>query len=355
LSNRLLTISIPTYCRPEYLVECLDALLISSRSLSKSDLAQIEVCVFDNSEDDDRSRLVCESNRYTPLNLLYKKNMDNIGSDKNILQSLLAPKSRYVAIMSDDDFVETKYFSHILRTINDFDPDIIFLKAYGLTGKNDLIRPLNFSKNKIFTSPIPLLFDRLIQVGFVSTAVYRRDKIDDSVVQDSVGTNLVQVGACFSVMANMSSAIYSGENMVKVTRNNSGGYSPILVFYTKFFQIMQKFNYYGMSERQFFRFKNKMLLVFYSRNFAQHFRAAGKGLFGDEKEILDDAFLGNNSYRFLIRKLFIMNNTFSYMMLSLIFVLANVVYYPGRFFDFLNHIVNYSIKKISNLLIKSKK
>ena len=348
LNKPLLTISIPTYCRSEYLAKCLDALLLSSGSLPESDLAKIEVCIFDNSENDDSSLLICKRSIYKKLNLVYKKNSENIGSDRNILQSLLAPKSKYVAIMSDDDFVEKDYFLHVLKIINNDDPDLIFLKAYGLTGKDDMFSSTLMSsyKYKIYTSPISLLFDRLIQVGFVSTTIFKRDKIDDSIAMESVGTNLVQVGACFSIMENMTSATYSAKNLVKVTRNNSGGYSPIIVFYSKLFNLMQNFNNFGMSNKELFKFKNKLLLVFYSRSFAQYFRSSGRGLAGDERKILDDAFIDNNIYRLLIQKLFIVNNAFSFSFLSLIFVMANLAYYPGRFFDFLIHALNYFHRKL---------
>lgn len=341
LDKYMLTVSIPTYNRPVYLENCLDALLKSAANLSALALRDICVKVFDNSEND-ASKVIAENKKYFPLNLSYVKNGVNIGSDNNIMQSILCFDSEYVAVMGDDDYVNQNYFPHVLSLIETNKFDLVFLKSYGLTTSKDLIRPLQLPILRYFDNPRDILMDRLIQVGFISTIIYRRSLINDDQVRRSYGSNLIQVAACFSVMDKMKYAVYSGLNIVGVTRNNSGGYSPVDIFYCKFFDLLSLHNNFGMSESQLSSFKNRMLFVFYSRSFAQYMRVNKMPLSKIEMSNLDSAFKGSIVYKYFFRRLFLKSSKFTFNILSVTFIASNLVLYPSRMLDFLAHAINYS-------------
>jgi abequosyltransferase len=79
----LLSICIPTFNRRKYLQECFES-IITQDGFNEQD---IEIVISDNASEDDTSSLVYEyMNRYS--NIVYHRNEENIGADRNVLQIL---------------------------------------------------------------------------------------------------------------------------------------------------------------------------------------------------------------------------------------------------------------------------
>lgn len=340
MSNKLFTLAIPTYNRPKYLDICLNRILIAYSNLSNSDKHLIEILISDNSENN-LSTDVVNQKKYEPLNITYIKNDTNIGSDQNLANCYIKSSGVHVSLMGDDDFVEDDYFIKILPIAKKMQYVVIFIKVYGYTLSEDEKRPNSNQKNIIFKTSIDALFHRNIQLGFISGLILRRDKINEQNINYGVGTNLVQVNACLNILsAHDNESIYLPINLVGTTRNNTGGYNPVKVLYENYFELLNNFDNLGLTNQQLNRLKNKMLYTFYSRNFAQYIRANNMGLSEYDFKKLDESFYNNYFYRYIIRKMFKNNSRLNFNLLTLIFILSNIFYYPSRIADFLKHATN---------------
>ena len=75
---KLLTLSIPTYNRPNYLSICLSRIVAASENIEKSERKLFSVLVSDNS-DNVFSKEVVNSEKFKSLRINYIKNEKNIG------------------------------------------------------------------------------------------------------------------------------------------------------------------------------------------------------------------------------------------------------------------------------------
>jgi len=340
MNKQLFTLSIPTYNRPEYLDICLNRILISFSKLDEYDQSLIEILVSDNSENN-LSTAIISQKKYKVLNISYIKNETNIGSDQNLANCYIKSNGEYVSLMGDDDFIEDDYFQEILPIIKKMQYSIIFLKFYGYTFSANEKRPEINQQNIVFKTSADALIHRNIHICFISGLIFRKNNISDEVINSGVGTNLVQVNACFNILNELNKeSIYLPMNLVGCSRNNTGGYNPVKVFFENYFNLLSNFNNLGLKNKQLEKLKNKMLYTFYSRNFAQYMRNNNSGLSNNDLISLDKSFHKNYLYRFFIRRAFQVYSRLNFNLLSIIYIFSNIFYYPSRIADFLKHMSN---------------
>jgi len=340
MNNKLFTLAIPTYNRSEYLDICLNRILIAYSKLNNGDKDLIEILVSDNSENV-LSTEVVNKKKYQILNINYIKNRINIGSDQNLANCYIQSNGVYTSLMGDDDFVEQDYFQKILPIIKELKYSVIFVKAYGYTSSSNENRPKTNYHNLVFKTSKDALLHRNIHIGFISGVIFRRDKINEKEINSGVGSNLVQVNACFNALNEFNKeSIYIPSNLVGSTRNNTGGYNPVKVFYKNFFDLLEKYENLGLSEKQLRKLKNKILLTFYTRNFAQYIRNNNIGLSKEDLEMLDQSFKRNFFYKLFLRRMLQSSSRINFNLLTIIYITSNIFYYPSRFADFLKHANN---------------
>jgi hypothetical protein len=128
------------------------------------------------------------------------------------------------------------------------------------------------------------------------------------------------------------------------TRNNTGGYDPIEIFGTSFFNIVEKYTALNASVSFKSALKKKMLHTFYNRSVAQFSRRTGSVLSRTSLSVFDCWFGKSFTYKFFYRPLFCRNSNFSFNMLSLAYVLGNVFYNPTvKISDFVYHLKTYLV------------
>lgn len=357
--KKLLTVAIPTYNRDKYLYSCLSCIYESFSRLNELDRNSIEIIVSDNSENNDSLEVV-RLKEFSKLRIIYIKNIKNIGSDQNLANSYIKSNSTYSMLIGDDDYVEKCFFKEILPILRENIYNVIFFKYYGHTYSSLEKSPKIKDRNVIFNNPEDALFDRNISITFISGMILRRDCLNEVEINNGVGTNLVQVNACFRLLGMKNAkSILINKFLVGAVRNNSGGYNPVEIFLNKFFSILKDFNNFGMTSQKLKKLKNKILYTFYTRNFAQYMKKKDGALSKNDFDILDKAYSSNIIYLLFIKRLFKKNNKFNYTLLSIIYICANVIYYPSKIFDFLRHFKNLlnrtlkiNIKKIKYKKIK---
>lgn len=124
---RLLTIAIPTWNRAPYLEANLRRI---TGILDSFQVSEIEILVVDNASSDNTSEVVGDFQENFDF-VKYIKNDENIGPIANFLKAISLVETKYLHLLSDDDFLDEKYFEYIPRILNDQDYGVIFFDSYG--------------------------------------------------------------------------------------------------------------------------------------------------------------------------------------------------------------------------------
>ncbi len=124
----LLSICIPTFNRPENLLNCLNSL---SKQKSKD---KFEVCISDNCSNVNIKKLITPYKK--KLNINFKKNKKNLGFAMNVLKVSLQAKGEFIWFLGDDDLATKNSISYLLNLIKkNKDVDFYFINSNHLDKK----------------------------------------------------------------------------------------------------------------------------------------------------------------------------------------------------------------------------
>ena len=121
----LLSICIPTYNRPESLLNCLNSL---AKQKNKKDF---EVCISDNCSKKNIKNLIKPFRK--KLNIKYKKNRKNLGFTLNVLKVSLMAKGEFIWFLGDDDLTvnnSVKYLTNLIKKKRNI--DFFWINSYYL-------------------------------------------------------------------------------------------------------------------------------------------------------------------------------------------------------------------------------
>jgi hypothetical protein len=158
--NKFLSISIPTYNRSQKLIQNLSILIKCIEQY------EIPIYVFDNSDNFETNDLLIN---FTYPFIYYSKNKTNIGAEKNFIQALRSPATKYVWLFGDDDTFNTIEFEKLLKFIllNEVDLIILNQKSFRKKVFNDL-----------YINDINLLFQNYIaHMTYISSLIFSKDLI----------------------------------------------------------------------------------------------------------------------------------------------------------------------------------
>ena len=114
----LVSICVPTYKRVEYLLQSLDILELASR------VSEVEIVICDNdpSPYNETKDLI---KRYNNLNIVYMKNSENIGIDRNMIRTIEIASGKYCFWLGDDDIISNESVDKLLSTVENTEFDLI--------------------------------------------------------------------------------------------------------------------------------------------------------------------------------------------------------------------------------------
>lgn len=232
----LLSIAIPTRNRHTFLDKSLKSL---NSQIEECD-SLIEIIVSDNS-DNNLTKEVVERYNLLNLNIIYKRNLNNIGSDANVAQCFNMSKGKYVHIFCDDDIYCKNTLRKVLDEIKKRDYGSIFLRPYGFFEDHEKEYPFNLNHRNG-----PLKIDDFLvkissQMTLASANIINKSLIKDIDANDYCGTNLVQVNLLLDAVTRSESCYYFKDYIIAVQKNNSGGYDLYDVFINKFGSILQSY------------------------------------------------------------------------------------------------------------------
>lgn len=172
--KELLSISIPTRNRSKYLKELLHSIKVQfEKNNCISDF--VKIYIFDNVSNDDTFEVVKTSG----LDIIYKKNNQNIGGGRNIFQAYTSVKGQYVWVIGDDELIPENTIDLILQLINIHHPHLIINKDSSY--KTFVELPLTFPSYSDFAkfaqahNPHLLIAHSLISTNIILKSCYDAD------------------------------------------------------------------------------------------------------------------------------------------------------------------------------------
>ncbi len=112
----LISICIPTYNRPENLLNCLNSLSLQTNK-------NFEVCISDNCSDHDIKKIIEPFKE--KLNIKFSKNEKNLGAALNFLKVASMSESEFIWFLGDDDLLIPSAIEEITKLIK-VNPDCDF-------------------------------------------------------------------------------------------------------------------------------------------------------------------------------------------------------------------------------------
>lgn len=182
----VLSICIPTYNRAEYIGEAIESVL-SQITPEIKDL--VEICISDNASTDNTNEIVKQFQEKNICKIIYHKNEENIGADRNFLKVIEIANGEYCWYLGSDDILVDKSLHFILKEINNNKNDIYLFnrEEYSI----DLSRKIgnsdwfNFKGNKEFDFSKIKISEYLKDINelggifsFISAIVFKKENWD---------------------------------------------------------------------------------------------------------------------------------------------------------------------------------
>ena len=140
-NEKILSICIPTYNRASLLNRLLG--ILETELLDIHDI--VDICISDNCSTDETQQICLEWQKKLPI--VYSKNLENIGYDRNVLNVTKMVNSKYLWFMGDDDLVVNGSVKKLVRDIANVDVGVVYLNQFF---RNQWVFDFDFKDFRIF-------------------------------------------------------------------------------------------------------------------------------------------------------------------------------------------------------------
>ncbi len=216
MSNKL-SICIPTYNRARYLAETLDNVIAQATD-------EVEIVVSDNASPDDTAEIVKSRQEKFPR-LTYFRQPENLGADRNYLQSVALASGEWCWLLGDDDLLEPGAIACVLEHLHGprpLDFLLLLVTVYDARMQTVLERSADVLEitQDIYTTDVPGFFTRFFQESYLSIFVVRRDKWNTVDAEKYVGTGLTYLGITYEYLEANSPVLLIARPLVKYRSMN---------------------------------------------------------------------------------------------------------------------------------------
>jgi O-antigen biosynthesis alpha-1,3-abequosyltransferase len=274
---KLLTIAIPTFNRAHYLDLCLSHL---SRQLPGNEQL-VDLLVSDNNSTDDTG-LIVRKYLEQGLCITYKKNCENIGAARNVLQCYTLATGKYVLVLGDDDFLLAGALSEILRVLQRGEFGVVHLGVYSYhdeTALAALRQNRSPGEEVIFSDKKKFIRKVHYYLTFISGNVVNRTLLFDNLDLDEFAeTNLPQLSWTVSALFSAAQNVVLDRYLVAAKLENSGGYKPCETFGYRMNTIFEVFIKKGVKKEYFDIIRRNLLFSFFPYTIMKRRRNRGSFL-----------------------------------------------------------------------------
>jgi len=205
-NHKILSIAIPAYDRPKELLHCLESFIEQIEGKFEDD---IEIIVSDDCSPNDSLVFVKDIARKYPY-IRYHRYENNIGLEKNLLESSDFCSGEFLWIFGDDDFLESKdALDTILNELKLGDVDFLVLNRSRRNFTLDKVLSPNWmnlapGENISFAGlrEFCIRFGLISIIGFISVNVFRRRPFKEVDPSPYWGTMYPQLGVMLEAFHN---------------------------------------------------------------------------------------------------------------------------------------------------------
>lgn len=184
--STLLSICIPTYNRKDKLEEMLNIMI------PKISEYNIPIYISDNCSNDDTEQLIFGIKKVYK-NIVYTKNTQNIGFDRNFEKVIKLSNTKYQWILGDDDIVEESTIDELINAL-DKNYKILVLNRRGFNG-------LSIESDLEYSSKEIILSEKGGHISYISTLVISKEVSEDFDFCNYYGSEFIHLGLIFEYLA----------------------------------------------------------------------------------------------------------------------------------------------------------
>ena len=263
MNTCLLSLCIPTFCRPALLLETLQSVA------EQGDAAlfeRVEVLVSDNASPDDTEQAVRTFAEAHPfLRLKYRRHAENIGSDANMAGLVEWAQGEFVLLLSDDDLLLPGALAKLFALMREY-PDAagfcLNMRQFFLDPAEPTVPGRRLPADRKITGRDAGLLFLGTEITFISVLTFRRSRIGALGYKDRVGTSLLQSYVYLDVLAGDPVIVATALPYLAVRGNNSGGFNFFEVFVTQFQTLMDHAQTLGFAPRTVQKVLDRHLRVY---------------------------------------------------------------------------------------------
>jgi len=182
----LLSICIPTYNRESYLLKLLNSLVYEFSLLDSKGKEEIEICISDNSSDDNTQKIVMNFSSDLPIK--YNRKKSKVSGGRNLLSVFKMAYGKYVWIVGDDDIVINDSILYLQKLIKKTMCDTYHVKVlHNKHNKKSVY--FNWLKDETIISnrqeyELFIKKDQLYGTGFIGSNIFNNRSVDINDVEE---------------------------------------------------------------------------------------------------------------------------------------------------------------------------
>jgi glycosyltransferase involved in cell wall biosynthesis len=188
---------------------------------------EVELIVSDNCSADDTPGVV-QAFVAGGGQCRYIRNDTNIGPDANFLQCFRQAKGKYFWLIGDDDLVVPGGLREVIRLLTGTDYDLIYVKPYAYTSKEELPAvPITTRKLIVYSSCAKYASKISAMFTFISANIINKERlrgVDEGLFEAAIGTKLIQLAWTFAALNHFRSALFVPQTIILSLSDNSGGW-----------------------------------------------------------------------------------------------------------------------------------
>lgn len=242
-----LTIAIPTFNRKDVLRQCLKSIIPQMTD-------QVEIYISDNCSTDGTEKLFQEE--FTDRNIVYSRNEQNIGSDKNFLKCYTEGRGEYIHLLSDDDLMLPGTVAFLLNCIKE-KPSVIYLRACNIEDADTAVIDGSYT---VYRDIPGFLQEMGVYITLISTMALRKEYIlTISDMTKFIGTNFPQSYVAIECLRQGGCAVIKDCPAIAYRTGDAHGYSFYQVWIYQFLKLMQYLSVAGCNDRDIRRISTGIL------------------------------------------------------------------------------------------------
>lgn len=237
-----LTIAIPTFNRKELLRECLNSIIPQYRE-------GMEIYISDNASQDGTKEMIETEFNYHFIR--YKRNNENVGSDRNFIQCFNNGQGEYLHMLSDDDLLLPGTVD-ALFSFFEMKPSMIYLNNCNIGDEKKIEINQNFRK---FHEIMDFINYVGIYITFLSGIVLRKEYVDKVVNKERfINTNFPQSYVAIECLGMGDCAIVKETPGIAFRPGDAHGYNFYHVWGTEYLKLLGYLKKVGCNEREIKQF-----------------------------------------------------------------------------------------------------